>query len=107
MDLALLSQALHHADDPVRAIAEAVRIVKVGGRVLVLDLRRHDQQWVSETLGDRWLGFEEAELVRLLRGAGLDDVRVTVGSRRAGDPFTVLVASGTKRVKKTHHAKHD
>jgi len=116
VDLALLSQALHHAEDPARAIAEAVRVTKPGGRVLVLDLRRHDQQWVSETLGDRWLGFEESELVRLLREARLAGVRVSVGSRRAGDPFTVLVASGTKpgavaqpfrAASTTSHAKHD
>ena len=107
VDLALLSQALHHAEDPARAVSEAVRILKPCGRVLVLDLRRHDQQWVSDTLGDRWLGFEESELVRLLRAAGLEHVRVTVGARRTRDPFAVLVASGTKPVSPTRHAKHD
>jgi ubiquinone/menaquinone biosynthesis C-methylase UbiE len=105
VDLALLSQALHHADDPAKAAAEAVRVTKPGGRVLVLDLRRHDQRWVSDTLGDRWLGFDDNELAALLRAAGLVDVRVTVGARRARDPFTVLVASGTRP--KTSHAKHN
>jgi ArsR family transcriptional regulator len=106
VDVALLSQALHHASDPARAAAEAVRITKPGGRVLVLDLRRHDQHWVSDTLGDRWLGFRDDELAALLRGAGLIDVRVSVGARHAGDPFTVLVASGTKPLDKKTHAKH-
>jgi SAM-dependent methyltransferase len=101
IDVALLSQALHHAQDPSKALAEAVRIVRPGGRVLVLDLRRHAEHWVRERLGDRWLGFEDAELQRLLEGAGLKDVKVSVGARRARDPFTVLVASGTKR---TRHA---
>jgi ubiquinone/menaquinone biosynthesis C-methylase UbiE len=105
LDLALPSQALHHADDPAKAAAEAVRVTKPGGRVLVLDLRRHDQRWVSDTLGDRWLGFDDNELAALLRAAGLVDVRVTVGARRARDPFTVLVASGTRP--KTSHAKHN
>jgi SAM-dependent methyltransferase len=99
VDVALLSQALHHAEDPSKAMAEAVRIVRPGGRVLLLDLRRHDEHWVRERLGDRWLGFEDAELKRLLEGAGLKDVKVTVGARRARDPFTVLVASGTKRTR--------
>jgi SAM-dependent methyltransferase len=99
VDVVLLSQALHHAEDPSRALAEAVRIVRPGGRVLLLDLRRHDEHWVRERLGDRWLGFEDAELQRLLEGAGLKDVKVTVGARRARDPFTVLVASGTKRTR--------
>ena len=97
VDVALLSQALHHAEDPARAIAEAARIVVPGGRVLVLDLREHDQEWVKERLGDRWPGFPDARLAQLLKGAGLVDVKVTVGARKSGDPFTVLIASGVKR----------
>jgi ArsR family transcriptional regulator len=96
VDVALLSQALHHAPDPARALAEAARIVVPGGRVLVLDLRQHDEQWVKDRLGDRWLGFSDDGLARLLKEAGLTDVRVNVGARRTGDPFTVIVASGMK-----------
>lgn len=96
VDVALLSQALHHAADPAAALAEAVRIVRPGGRVLVLDLRAHDQAWVRERLGDRWLGFEDAALERLMIGAGLTEVRVGAGARKAGGPFTVLAASGRK-----------
>ena len=96
VDVALLSQALHHAERPAEALAEAARVVKPGGRVLVLELRAHDEAWVRDKLGDRHLGFSEDELAGLLNGAGLTDVKVTVGSRRAGDPFTVLVASGTR-----------
>jgi SAM-dependent methyltransferase len=105
VDLALLSQALHHADDPSRAVAEAVRIVVPGGRVLVLDLRRHDEQWVRDTLGDTWLGFDDDQLRRLLEGAGLTGVKVTVGARRPRDPFTVLIASGVKRETGTKDTK--
>ena len=94
VDLALLSQALHHAPEPLRALAEAVRIVRPSGTVLVLDLRQHDQVWVRERLGDERLGFSDKELERLLRDAGLEDVRVQVGTRKTGDPFTVLIASG-------------
>jgi ArsR family transcriptional regulator len=96
VDVAVLSQALHHAADPSRAVAEAARIVKRGGRVLVLDLRPHGEAWVRERLGDKWLGFDDAELARLLKGAGLRDVKVTVGARKTGDPFTVIIASGRK-----------
>lgn len=96
VDLALLSQALHHAADPARALAEASRVVVPGGRVLVLDLREHDEAWVRKRLGDRWLGFAPDALKRLLQAAGLDNVKVSVGARRTGDPFTVLIASGTK-----------
>jgi SAM-dependent methyltransferase len=97
VDVALLSQALHHAPDPARALAEAARIVVPGGRVLILDLREHGEGWVRERLGDRWLGFSDEELARMLKGAGLSDVRVGVGARRTGDPFTVIVASGVKK----------
>jgi ArsR family transcriptional regulator len=96
VDVALFSQALHHADDPLRALQEATRIVVPGGRVLVLDLRQHDETWVRDRLGDRWLGFTRERLAALLDEAGLSDVRVSVGARRTGDPFTVLIASGVK-----------
>lgn len=96
VDVALLSQALHHAAEPARALAEAARITRPGGRILVLDLRTHDQGWVQERLGDQWLGFDNDALERLLTGAGLEHVKVTTGARLTGDPFTVLVASGQK-----------
>lgn len=96
VDVALLSQALHHASDPARAVAEAARILVPGGRLLVLDLREHGEAWVRERLGDCWPGFTDERLASLLRGAGLAHVKVAVGARRTGDPFTVLVASGAK-----------
>ncbi|HEV3484343.1 MAG TPA: metalloregulator ArsR/SmtB family transcription factor [Vicinamibacterales bacterium] len=96
VDVALLSQALHHASDPARALAEASRIVVPGGRVLVLDLREHEQSWVRQRLGDRWLGFSQDKLRSLLESAGLAHVKVAVGARRTGDPFSVLIASGVK-----------
>lgn len=96
VDLAILSQALHHAAEPARAIAEAARIVAAGGRVLVLDLREHDQDWVRHRLGDRWQGFADQALAALLERAGLTAVTTSVGARRTGDPFTVIIASGVK-----------
>jgi hypothetical protein len=76
---------------------EAARVVRPGGKIVVLDLRAHTEGWVREKLGDRWLGFADEELERLLTSAGLTGVKVGVGSRGSGDPFTVLVASGTRR----------
>jgi SAM-dependent methyltransferase len=96
VDVAMLSQALHHAANPARAVAEAARITTPGGRVLVLDLRTHHEDWVRAKLGDRRLGFDDDELKRMLTAAGLERVRGAVGARKAGDPFTVLIATGTK-----------
>jgi SAM-dependent methyltransferase len=96
VDVALLSQALHHAVQPARAVAEAARIAVPGGRVLILDLRKHGEDWVRGKLGDRALGFDDADLKRMLIEAGLSDTHVAVGARKAGDPFTVLIASGVK-----------
>jgi SAM-dependent methyltransferase len=97
VDVAMLSQALHHAQHPARAVAEAARITAPGGRVLLLDLRTHQEEWVRAKLGDRRLGFDDDELKKMLTASGLSDVRVGVGARKAGDPFTVLIASGTKQ----------
>jgi ubiquinone/menaquinone biosynthesis C-methylase UbiE/DNA-binding transcriptional ArsR family regulator len=96
VDVALMSQALHHAADPAKAVREAARILVPGGRVLVLDLREHDETWVKDRLGDRWPGFTDATLRKLLADAGFEQIRVSVGARRTGDPFTVLIASGVK-----------
>jgi SAM-dependent methyltransferase len=96
VDVALLSQSLHHASDPERAIAETVRVLRAGGRLLILDLREHDQAWVRNRFGDRHLGFATSDLETWLRAAGLSDVRVQVGASKAGDPFAVLVASGVR-----------
>src|SRR5207245_2924711 len=59
-------------------------------------LRTHQEEWVRAKLGDRILGFADEELKRMLLGAGLRDVKVGVGARKSGDPFTVLIASGQK-----------
>ncbi len=96
VDVVLLSQALHHVAKPDVALGEAVRALRPGGSVLVLDLRAHGQEWVRQRLGDRWLGFRDDLLEDWLVKAGLEDVRVEVGARLKGDPFTVLVASGRK-----------
>jgi ArsR family transcriptional regulator len=97
IDVVLLSQALHHADEPAAVLAEARRILRPGGRLVVLDLRKHDETWVHAKLGDKWLGFADDELKQLMSEAGFVDVEVRVGARRSGDPFTVIIAAGHVR----------
>jgi ArsR family transcriptional regulator len=96
MDVALLSQALHHAGEPERALSEACRILRPGGRVLLLELREHEEAWVRAKLGDRWLGFSDARLRGLLQGAGFHNPVVRIGARRSADPFAVSIAAATK-----------
>jgi ArsR family transcriptional regulator len=97
-DVAVLSQALHHADDPARALTEACRVLVPGGRLLVIDLLAHTEEWVREKLQHRQLGFGEVELESLLVRAGLSDVCVQRAARDPQPPhFMTLVASGTRR----------
>ncbi len=97
VDLALLSQALHHAANPARCIAAAHRILKKGGRVAILDLLQHQFEEARELYADRWLGFSEAGLHELLETAGFRDLEIGVVSREAKAPhFQTVLATGVK-----------
>lgn len=97
VDLALLSQALHHAATPAHAIEAAYKILKKGGRIAVLDLLAHQFEEARELYADRWLGFSEAELHQFLEAAGFHDIEVRVVSREAQPPhFQTVFATGVK-----------
>jgi ubiquinone/menaquinone biosynthesis C-methylase UbiE len=97
VDLALFSQALHHAANPDRALAAAHRILKRGGRVVVLDLLAHSFEQARELYADSWLGFSEADLLRMLKAAGFRDVSVQTIAREPEAPhFQTVLALGMK-----------
>jgi ArsR family transcriptional regulator len=96
-DVAVLSQALHHCDEPLSALKEAQRVLVRGGRLLVLDLVAHGESWVKDQLQHRHLGFGEGELEHMLLEAGFERPFVRRAARDPQPPhFMTLVASATK-----------
>jgi len=97
VDLAFLSQALHHAVHPERAVAEAWRILKPNGRITVLDLNRHQFEEAREMYADLWLGFTELELERYLKGAGFRNVETAIVHKEHESPYLeTVLATGEK-----------
>jgi ubiquinone/menaquinone biosynthesis C-methylase UbiE/DNA-binding transcriptional ArsR family regulator len=76
LDAAMLSLVLHYSPEPARALAEVGRVVRPGGRILVVDMLPHDREEYQHQMGHVWLGFSETQITRLLSGAGFADVRV-------------------------------
>ncbi len=79
-DIAFCSMVLHHLAQPARGISEMGRVVKPGGRVVLIDLIRHEHEWARELMGDQWLGFTEQQIRRWLFEAGLEDVTYSTGA---------------------------
>ncbi len=97
IDLAILSQALHHAIHPERAVAAAYEIVRKGGRLVILDLLSHQFERARELYADHWLGFSEVQLHQWLEDAGFKNIEVTVVSREKDSPhFQTVFATGSK-----------
>src|SRR5499427_8007672 len=95
VDLVVLSQALHHAEEPAKAIVAAKRILRARGQLMILDLLKHNFEKAHELYGDRWLGFAESDLHRWLEEAGLKKIEVSVVAREEEPPhFQTVLASG-------------
>jgi ArsR family transcriptional regulator len=97
IDLAILSQALHHAIHPQQAIAAAHLILKRGGRLVILDLLSHRFERARELYADHWLGFSEVQLHQMLEQSGFKKIDVTVVSHEKESPhFQTVFATGVK-----------
>jgi ArsR family transcriptional regulator len=110
VDVALLFLVLHYVVDPDRVIAEAVRVLRPGGRLLVLDMMPHDRQDLRQAMGHQWQGFDSATLGKWMQTAGLEGFRY---NGLAPDPDAkgpMLFAASGKRTavaKKRGHNKAD
>lgn len=96
-DLVVLSQSLHHVEDPEAVVREAARILKSGGKMTLLELLPHEERWVQERLGHRHLGFEPGALERLLKKAGFSALDHETHPREAASSFRVFRLTGVKR----------
>ena len=97
VDLVILSQALHHAEDPTAALAAAHKMLKTHGQILILDLLAHKFEKARELYGDRWLGFAESDLHRWLEEAGFKQIEINVVAREDEPPhFQTILAGGEK-----------
>src|SRR5579859_1188062 len=100
VDLVFFSQSLHHALHPQRAVQEAWRILKPGGRIVVLDLIKHRYEEAREVYADEWLGFSETEIEAMLTKAGFLNPQTSIVHKESEAPqFQTLLAVGDKSEK--------
>jgi len=97
LDLALMHQTLHHTLHPDVAIGEAFRVLRPGGRLMILDLLRHEKEDARELYADVWLGFSQVELGKWLRKSGFEKIEVSIVDREIETPhFQTILAVAQK-----------
>jgi ArsR family transcriptional regulator len=97
VDLVLMHQTLHHALHPDKAMEEAWRILQPGGRIVILDLLKHEFEGARELYGDVWQGFSQVELMELLRKAGFEAIDISIVDREEEGPhFQIMMAIAEK-----------
>jgi ubiquinone/menaquinone biosynthesis C-methylase UbiE/DNA-binding transcriptional ArsR family regulator len=74
LDMAMVALVLHHVPDPARALAEVHRVLKRGGRVMIVDMLPHDRVEYQQQMGHVWLGFSEKSIKKYLEAAGFDRI---------------------------------
>ena len=96
VDLVILSQALHHAENPARTIQSAHRLLRPGGQIMILDLLKHNFNQAHELYGDRWLGFADSDLHCWLETAGFKKIEINVVAREEEPPHFQTILAGAE-----------
>ena len=91
-DLVIVHQVLHYLDDPSRALREAARVLRPGGRLIVVDFAPHGEEHLRAEHAHRRLGFDRCEIEGFMREAGLDVVAHTDLQPRAGEAEKLIVS---------------
>lgn len=95
-DLVVISQSLHHVESPEAVLAEAARLLKPGGKLVLLELMPHEERWVLERLGHKHLGFAPEFLEAALKEAGFHSITREAHARDGANPFRVFLLTGVK-----------
>ena len=95
-DLVTIHQVLHFLSDPGRAIAEAARLLKSGGRLLIIDFAPHALEFLREEHAHRRLGFTDAEIGEWCEVAGLSRLKTTTLAPKKREALTVKIWAGAK-----------
>jgi SAM-dependent methyltransferase len=102
-DLVVVSQSLHHVSAPRLALSEAARILRPGGKILILELEPHREEWVRRRLGHAHLGLASSDLVDCLKACGFTNTTVTPAPKISSTPFRAFMVAATRSKKRFAH----